>query len=303
MRLNCFIRSVLIALWSIHSNADIILVEESQYNTIILERVENQLFLKFGYGEASYIQTVKQLDDPQALPVPYTRYLTLTLAYAEEPRRIAEIGAATAQTSAYLARNLPTTNITAVELDASVLAIAKTHFGLQNAANLTLVEQDGRVFLTRSRENYDIILIDAYRGSFIPFHLTTQEFYRIAASRLSTGGVLALNIEPSTLLYEPTLVTLGSVFDHIDLYPAQDNVVAVAYNGDVRSDEKLLKNAAQLEASHPLRYPLAPMLADRQWFITPSGVSDILTDDFAPVEFLGTATRHNKRPVGGTADE
>ncbi|MEJ0059005.1 MAG: hypothetical protein WDM79_05240 [Terricaulis sp.] len=41
------------------------------------------------------------------------------------------------------------------------------------------MERDGRIFTRAARDRYDLILVDAYRGTFVPFHLTTREFYRI----------------------------------------------------------------------------------------------------------------------------
>lgn len=284
-----------IAGWALPGAAQTVLVVESQYNTIILEREGGHLSLLFGYGDKRFTQAVHSLDDPESLPVPYTRFLTLALAYAPPPRRIAEIGAATAQTSAYLARALTEAQVTAVELDGAILKLASSHFGVSGRPNLSLVQQDGRVFLTRSREHFEILLIDVYRGPFVPFHLTTREFYELAKTRLAKGGVLAINIEPTTLLFEPTLVTLGAVFDHVDLYPADANFVAIAYDGVAKSDASLRNQAKALDASLALRHPLGPLVEERMYFANPVAGPPPLTDDFAPTEFLGAVKRHNAR--------
>src|SRR6516164_2537642 len=54
---------------------------------------------------------------------------------------------------------------------------AKTYFSLKETDRTRIVESDGRVFLNRSRKLYDLALIDAYIGGFVPFHLMTKEFY------------------------------------------------------------------------------------------------------------------------------
>ena len=40
---------------------------------------------------------------------------------------------------------------------------------------------------------FDLIAVDAYRPPYIPFHLTTVEFFDLARQRLSEDGILAVN--------------------------------------------------------------------------------------------------------------
>ena len=87
--------------------------------------------------------------------------------------------------------------------------------------NLLLADRygDGRVFLNRSKETYDLILLDAYRGGFVPFHLLTREFYELVKQRLSPGGSVASNVHDGTKLYHSTVKTFAAVFPALDLYP------------------------------------------------------------------------------------
>ena len=87
---------------------------------------------------------------------------------------------------------------------------------------------DGRVFLNRSKETYDLILLDAYRGGFVPFHLLTREFYELVKQRLTPGGAVASNVHDGTKLYHSTVKTLAAVFPSVDLYPSgQGEVIAI----------------------------------------------------------------------------
>ena len=74
------------------------------------------------------------------------------------------------------------------------------------------LEGDGRVFLNRSKEPYDLILVDAFHGGYVPFHLLTREFYALVKQRLAPGGAAAFNVHDGTKLYASTLLTLRSVF-------------------------------------------------------------------------------------------
>ena len=44
------------------------------------------------------------------------------------------------------------------------------------------------------RKRYDLIAIDTYRQPYIPFQVTTREFFRLVRAHLSPGGAVALNI-------------------------------------------------------------------------------------------------------------
>ena len=89
--------------------------------------------------------------------------------------------------STYLGRFLPETAITTVEIDPGVITAAKTYFGLRETERMRYRAGDGRVFLNRSKESYDLILLDAYRGGYVPFHLLTREFYTLVKQRLAPG--------------------------------------------------------------------------------------------------------------------
>ena len=116
--------------------------------------------------------------------------MTLGVAYPPKVERIAEIGLGGGRTVSYLSAALPDAGILAIELDKDVVELAKKYFKFQETARLRAVVSDGRAFLLKDSEKWDVILIDAYRGPFVPFHLLTQEFYRLVKSRLGDGYLL-----------------------------------------------------------------------------------------------------------------
>jgi spermidine synthase len=152
---------------------------------------------------------------------------------------------------------------------------------------------DGRSFLMRDNDRWDIILIDAYRGPFVPFHLLTKEFYTLVKSRLAPGGVVVQNIEPSTMLFDSATATLNSVFPSVDLYDGGGNVVAVGYDGPSMRQSDLMARATAMQNRYNLRYDLRTMLAGRRVLSRPTG--KILTDDFAPVETMRAIEQNNEK--------
>jgi len=226
--------------------------------------------------------------------------MTASLMYAKEIHSILEIGFGGGRTSWYLHRFLPQIPVTSAELDPAVMQLAQKYFGIRDEPNFQVVNRDGRLFLTESTNHYDVILIDAYRGPFVPFHLLTKQFYEVVKSRLAEGGVVAQNVEPTTMLFDSAVKTIHAVFPQVDFYTAGGNIVTIAYDGPPRSVDDLDRVAVERDRTFDLRYRLHDMLAQRRHvdidggsFIDPK--AKVLTDDFAPVEALKAIERHNRK--------
>jgi spermidine synthase len=256
--------------------------------------------MTFGHNRRIYTESMYNTHDDKDLPVEYTRYMTASLMYAKDVHSILEIGFGGGRTAWYLHRFLPDVSVTSVELDPEVLRLAKRYFGIRDEQNFQVVNRDGRLFLSESKDKYDIILIDAYRGPFVPFHLLTKEFYQIVKDHLADGGVVAQNVEPSTMLFDSAVKTINAVFPQLDFYRADGNIVTVAYDGAERKPEDLAGVARDRDKAYSLRYSLADMLNERRRIDIASGKvidpnAKVLTDDFAPVETLKSIEKHNRK--------
>lgn len=276
------------------ARAETVLIEEREtlYNTVYVEDDGPYRYMRFGRNSRFWTESIYLRDAPRILPALYTQYLTAALAYPGQAQTVLELGLGGGRLASYLATEAPDLRVDSVELDADVIALARAHFDLADGPNLEVFEGDGRLFLLRARDTYDVIILDAYRGPFVPFHLTTREFYTLAKRRLTPGGAVAQNIEPSTMLFDAALATMASVFDHVDLFDAGANVVAVAYDGAALSNRDLSARASALQARHGFFHPIPPMIEVRRVLTTPPDHAP-LVDDFAPVETLKSAERHN----------
>ncbi len=290
---------------------------ESIYNSIYVYRTGTYVSMTFGLNQKLYEESRYNTADDRELPVPYTQFMTVSLTYPNKINSILEIGSGGGRTAWYLHRFLPNVQITTVELDPAVVELSRKYFGLRDEPNFHLVSRDGRIFLAASQAHYDVILIDAYRGPFVPFHLLTKEFYQIVKGHLAPGGVIALNVEPTTMLFDSAVKTLHAVFPQVEFYDASGdnvggNVVMIAYDGQALTSSDLDRMAVTHEFGYRLRYDLRPMLQHRfmlkqvgssfdvvnQAGQSTSGIDDnakILTDDFAPVESLKAIARHNQK--------
>lgn len=278
----------------------LIVEKESLYNNIYIYSDPPYVSLTFGHNGRLYTESVYNTKDDLDLPVSYTRYMTVGLAYARQVRSVLEIGSGGGRTAWYLHRQMPDVAITTVELDPVVADLARKHFGIRDEKNFEIVTRDGRLYLRENRgKRFDMIMIDAYRGPFVPFHLLTQEFYTAAKAQLNPGGVLVQNVEPTTMLFDSATRTIQSVFANVEFYYADGNVVTIAYDGPPRSRAALLALAAERQKASGFRYDLTAMISKRRLpgdgMGTISPDAKILTDDFAPVESLKAIEKHNRK--------
>jgi spermidine synthase len=267
---------------------------ESEYNNIFVMKRGKQLYMNFGYRGSQYVESIYDLLDPGSLPAEYTRYMTLAMLYAAKLERGAFVGLGGGRTASYLVNSFPAFRLEIAELDPEVIRLAKKYFAVAEGERLKINAQDGRVFLARTRNIYDVVFLDAYRGPFVPFHLMTKEYFELVKKRLAPGGVVAQNVEPSTMVLDSAILTIGSVFRNVETFDAGGNVVIIAYDGEPIPDARLRERARNITAQNKLRYDLVKLF-DAKKLIRPEQAAKVLTDDFAPVEMLKTIRRHNER--------
>jgi spermidine synthase len=294
----CIVSGVLLT--AVPARAKELLVSrESLYNNIYVYKDGDYVSMTFGFNRTIYTESIYNTLDDRDLPVVYTRYMTASLMYPKKIASILEIGSGGGRTSWYLHRFLPDVPVISVELDQAVIDLAHQYFGIKDEPNYRTINSDGRIFLSNTKDRYDIILIDAYRGPFVPFHLLTKEFYQIVKDHLAEGGVVAQNVEPSTMLFDSAIKTMNAVFPQIDFYLAEGNIVTIGYDGPELTNADLNAVAVRRQAELKLRYDLPAMLAARKRLAdNPNAISPtakLLTDDFAPVEALKAIQAHNRK--------
>jgi spermidine synthase len=268
---------------------------ESLYNDIYVYRQpDGNFILSFGAKRLRYVESIVNPADELDLPVTYTQSMTAGLAYAGGLDDAAIIGLGGGRTAWYHHKSVPELRMTAVELDPEVARIAGQYFKVKPEPNFDIEIVDGRVYLARTDKRFDILLIDAYRGPFVPFHLLTVEFYKLVAAHLKPGGVAVQNVEPSTMLFDSAVATIKQAFAHVVFLQGEGNIVVLAYNGAEKDEAELRRVAAERQAKYGFRYDLVKIL-DRRFTPPWNEKATALSDDFAPVEFLKAITRYNEK--------
>jgi spermidine synthase len=178
--------------------------------------------------------------------------------------------------------------IDGVEIDPEIIRVGREYFDM-NEPNLDVIAQDGRYYLANSPERYDVIAVDAYRPPYIPFHLTTREWFQECYDHLTEQGVLAINVAdlPGGGTLVPALAsTIKDVFPTVFVVdtPGRGNLIENFMVVATRQPTRLenLSTNAQLLTQPDLRSVVDWAVGHTTEFTTPAGV--VFTDDKAPIE-------------------
>jgi len=176
------------------------------------------------------------------------------------------------------------------EIDPEIINVARKFFGM-GMPNLNAYAQDGRVGLSQSDERYSVISIDAYRPPYIPWHLTTREFFEIVGAHLTEDGVMVINVgrSPSDRkLVDGMVSTIRKVFPSVYVMDVDDSFNSIVYATIQPTDQNnLFENLLHLYSVSDV-HPLLIVSIERTLTnLKPISESEIVfTDDWAPIEWI-----------------
>jgi spermidine synthase len=273
---------------------------ETAYNDVFVGKVQPLLKMSFQWQGWHFYESGVNLVDIDDLPMLYARTVSLAAIYPQDIKRVLVLGLGGGAVPLYLARFLPEATVDSVEVDPGVIAAAKKYFGLRETERFHLIEADGRLYLNRHRETYDIIVLDAFSGSYIPFHMMTKEFYQLVRDHLAPHGVVAINILPSVKLYDSNVRTLKLVFDNLDFFdsgnPTVDETNVIVFGrSDAASEEQQRQQAATAQQRYKFHFDLSQLIATRRISTPKAANGEVFTDDFAPVNVYDALGRRYRR--------
>jgi len=264
---------------------------ESAYNYIQVLDFGGTRYLRLNEGQGVHSEY-----DPDTLDYggPWQQFLAGPFFTPDrvpgDVRRIAIVGLAAGTTARQADAVFPGVVIDGWEIDPEIVAVGREYFDM-NLPNLNVYVQDGRWGLEQSPERYDLIVVDAYRPPYIPPHLTTQEFFQIAADHLQPDGVLAINVGSAPgdrRLIDGLATTIGTLFPSLYVMdvPGTFNSIVYATLGPTEA-ATLEANAYALAG----RSDVAPLLLESIWLawtnLQPAPAQTVVfTDDLSPIEWL-----------------
>ena len=272
---------------------------DTRYHRLLVVDDGTSRYLRFD----SSFQSGMYLKRPFATRFSYTDYLQLGLAYNPSANKILVIGLGGAAVQKRVWRDFRDVTVTTVELDPEVVEVAHRWFAFPHDRRLPVVVDDGRRYLQRTDQRFDVIMVDAFYSDGVPFHMTTLEFVQLMRDRLTPGGVIATNVigaltGGSSEITRALWKTYSSVFPTVELHPVYEGP-GDRYPGDIRNiilvaTERAAPSPSRLAASwdetRAARAPTAPDLAAAargRWEhdVVTTDVP-LLTDGYAPTDAL-----------------
>lgn len=276
----------------IKSSTGQIFETESAYNYIQVLEHDGYRMLRLNEGQGIHSMwhpTDIDFDGPwkQFLVAPFFNKAPYSL---EEIKSMAIIGLAAGTTARQATDVFGPIPIDGFEIDPGVIEVGETYFDM-NEPNLNAIAEDGRVGLERSQKKYSIIGVDAYRPPYIPWHLTTQEFFQSVYDHLSEDGAMVINVgrSPSDRrLIDHLVGTIRTVFPSIYVMDIPDTFNSIIYaTVQPTNIENLYNNLLALYPQkdvHPLLIDAIELMVTNQQPVPDSQV--VYTDDWAPIEWI-----------------
>ncbi|MDW8226679.1 MAG: fused MFS/spermidine synthase [Anaerolineales bacterium] len=264
---------------------------ESAYNYIQVLEFDGGRYLRLNEGQGIHSE---YHPDTLSYGGPWQQFLSAPFFYPErnphDVTRIAIIGLAAGTTARQAAAVFPNVVMDGWEIDPKIVEVGRRYFDM-NLPNLNVYVQDGRLGLERSPYQYDLIVVDAYRPPYIPPHLTTQEFFTIAANHLKPDGVLAINVGRTPTdrrLIDGLATTISTRFSSLYVMDIPQTFNSILYATlQPTSLQDFLANLARLEQAedvHPLL--LESMYLTAAHLASPPKQTIVFTDDRSPIEWL-----------------
>lgn len=226
---------------------------------------ERRLIFDARFDGTDSIQSAMNLDNPAELRLSYARHIMAALPVPAKLRRILIVGLGGASMQRYLYRLLPDATIETAELDPDVLDVARRFFFYKEDGRQIVHLGDGRAFLENSKDKYDIIFLDAFSATAIPYHLATREFLKVATERITDGGIVCANLWDGEPDFPDMLRTYADVFPELRLLKCahSGNSILLALPAKTGLTSERWENlAATFEKKHPTGLNLPQLIAD-----------------------------------------
>ncbi|HXF62234.1 MAG TPA: fused MFS/spermidine synthase [Caldilineaceae bacterium] len=279
---------------------EVIYADESAYNTIVVRQWGEERHLRLNEGIGLHSVYHPQMLLSQGI----WDYFLLAPLFRRPPAvpdsgpgaddSLLLIGLAAGTVSGLYTTIYGPLPITGIELDPQIIEVGRRYFEMDQP-NLTAIAADGRRWLAQQPDEarWSIIAVDAYRPPYIPFHLTTVEFFRLAHAHLREDGVLAINVgrTPTNFsLVDALAATAMQVFPSVFLVDEPGppgtlgNTLLVATAQPANLDQ-FAANVAALPERLPAEFrAFAAQAQAYSRVAAPPPDTPIFTDDHAPVE-------------------
>ena len=202
-----------------------------KYAPVTLSEMDGVRYLHFG---TEWVQGAMRLRKPDWIELEYAQQMMAWMLFIEQPQRIVQLGLGTGALTKFSYRQFAQAQVTAVELNPSVIAICESMFKLPpQDERLSVLEMDALDFVTdpANCETIDALQVDLYDATARGPVLDTPEFYLACAACLKPHGVMTVNLFGDHPSYAKNLKAMRFAFDQVICLPEvhDGNVVALAF--------------------------------------------------------------------------
>lgn len=268
---------------------------DTPYHHIVVTQLDDTRWMRFD----NLTQSGLNLKHPDRSVTSYDEGLMAAFALRPGIRRICMIGLGGGLIPSRIARIFPDAVIESVEIDPAVRDLARDFFLYRETDRARTTIEDGRTFLSRPGTEYDLIILDAFNSTGVPFHLTTREFFQAAKKRLAPDGIFAANFIGKLMgrdgrLFWSTYATMRRQFGQVYVTPdVRGRPSALLGNvlvfSTVSADPVDLARARTRASELSSRFRMTFVESSVESLVhSPNPPPDAveLTDDYAPVEAL-----------------
>jgi len=279
------------ALFPAPAGAEGVLFEkESMYHYVMVEESDGIRKLRFRRKGTDYDESSMDTRDPLRPVSDYVRLFFSAFLFCPDAERVLMIGLGGGCVPRMVHHYFPDVQMDSVELDPVVVEAAERYFDFKTDAKNRVFVRDGRVqvrLFLKERAKYDIVMLDAFRGGYIPYHLTTQEFMEQCKALLTDRGVVAANMRPDFKIYDYHKRTIAAVFPSLFTFGKVSNKICIGSPVKRQvSDLELQKTALELQARHPINFRFPTLLEDFIKETDYETAGEVFTDDYAPANVL-----------------
>jgi spermidine synthase len=271
--------------------SEVLYEKQSQYHYISVFESGNVRTLTFRRKGFDRNQSRMDISDPLRPCLPYYPLMFAGYLFVPEPRRILIVGLGAGVLSQWSAHYFPDATVDSIELDPEVVEVARKFFAFEEGEKQRVFIRDARVQIKVFRDQrtkYNVIMLDAFRGGYVPPHLATTEFFEECRDILSPEGDLVVNLKPGWIIYQFQRRTLATVFpDHYPFGGASGSEVIVALPSKKGiSKESLLAAANQLQEKRKFAFRVADVVSEFDTGPGFAAIGDIFTDNHVPANIL-----------------
>jgi spermidine synthase len=267
--------------------------ERSLYRNILVTEDNVRRCMRFTIAEAGgQNQSCRFLDNHDKLVFPYAKMVLSSLLVQDNPQRILIIGLGGGTLVHTYQSLFPNAEIVIAEIDEAVVRVAQKYFDFTTNAKIKSLPEDGRLYIKRAglrKEKFDLVILDAFNGDYIPEHLMSAEFLEEVKKLLPANGMVVANTFSSSRLYGAESQTYAQVFGkffNLRMASTGNRIVIAALQP--LPDTATLQQRALAMGERLARFDI-DIAAMVQYFKTDvdwNTKEKVLTDQYSPVNQL-----------------